>query len=616
MNEQTTTLASAHARARRTWRLTAALIATFGTLMVVGMLVVLGVSLWMALVNTATLLRDKADSVIDMLEVEITEHLSPAPDALTFLARRVARGDVDPSDTAAMRTLITGALAAAPQIMGVGFVRPDLTGLFVGRTPTGLRFGTPDFHNDPVVRAALPALARETRPAWSSPVWRDQFVDTLLVARMPLRKEGKLVGGIVTLVRVRDLSSFLNKIGNRTGVTPFILYGHNRVLAHRNLLAGFKGSVEHPLPALDAIGDPVIAHMWDPKTWHPAGLEPRPPTKARGVDHIVFYKSVTGFGPKPWIIGVHVEARVFGDSLIRLAIAAGVGVVVVILAILAALLIGRKIARPVRRLADAAHLVGSFRLDAVAPLPHSGIREINDQSTAFNSMVNGLRWFGAYVPKGLVRQLLQSSDAAAIASGSRNLTVMFTDIVGFSTYSEDRPAAEVADFLNEHFALLTDCIEAEDGTVDKFIGDSVMAFWGAPDKQKGRATRACRAALAIRAAMERANATQRADGREPVRIRIGIHSGRATVGNIGSPDRLNYTAIGDMVNVAQRMEQLGKRLVPEGGDVTILITEATRADLGPGFEVRSLGRHAVKGREEAIEVFELVAGPAATPATT
>ncbi len=617
MNEQTNRPTPVAAKAQRTWRLTVTLIATFGTLMVVGMLVVLGVSLWMAAVNTSTLLRDKADSVINMLEVQVAEHLAPAPDALTFMAKQVDSGVLDIDDAAAVRSTFVGALAAAPQIMGIGLVRPDFTGLFVGRTPTGLRFGTPDFRNDPLVRSSIPALANATTPSWSAPVWRALFVDTLLVARLPLRKGGKVIGGIVSLVRVRDLSSYLNKIGERTGATPFILYGRNRVLAHRNLLAGFKGSVKAPLPALNQIGDPVIAHIWDPKYREPSALVSRPPVSNHivdidGVGHLVFYKSVTGFGPEPWIIGVHVKARVFGDSLIRLAIAGGVGLVAVILAIVMAWLIGRRIASPVRRLADAAHLVGDFRLDSVSPLPNSGIREINDQSTAFNSMVNGLRWFGAYVPKGLVRQLLQGDGGAAIESDSRNLTVMFTDIAGFSTYSEDRPAHEVAAFLNEHFGIVTDCIEAEGGTVDKFIGDSVMAFWGAPDKQKDRAVRACRAALAIRAAIGQENAKRAAAGKAPVRMRIGIHSGHATVGNIGSPDRLNYTAIGDMVNVAQRMEQLGKDLVPDG-EVTILLTEATHADLGDGFEVRSRGRHAVKGREEEVEVFELVAGPVTAP---
>ncbi|MEQ8701547.1 MAG: hypothetical protein RLT05_33920, partial [Bauldia litoralis] len=242
MSEQTPLIVPGSAKARRTWRLTAALIGTFGSLMVFGMLIVLGVSLWVSILNTSTLLRDKADSIIDMLEVQLAEHLAPAPDALTFLAAQVEAGTINPEDPAAVRSTFVGVLGAAPQLMGIGMVRPDYSGLFVGRTPLGLRFGTPDFRNDPLVRGAIPQLGKATTPQWSAPVWRDLFVDTLLVASMPLRKSGKLIGGMVTLVRVRDLSDYLNTIGDRSGAVPFILYGTDRVLAHRNLLAGFKGS--------------------------------------------------------------------------------------------------------------------------------------------------------------------------------------------------------------------------------------------------------------------------------------------------------------------------------------------------------------------------------------
>jgi adenylate cyclase len=126
-----------------------------------------------------------------------------------------------------------------------------------------------------------------------------------------------------------------------------------------------------------------------------------------------------------------------------------------------------------------------------------------------------------------------------------------------------------------------------------------------PRKLKNRAERACRAALAIREAIERDNEVCRATGRTETRMRIGIHSGDATVGNIGSSSRINYTIIGDMVNVGQRIEQLGKVLVPKGEAVAILISETTRTDLGPEFSPRPLGSHKLKGRVGEMEVFAL-----------
>ena len=233
------------------------------------------------------------------------------------------------------------------------------------------------------------------------------------------------------------------------------------------------------------------------------------------------------------------------------------------------------------------------------------MRELDEQSSAFNAMTGALKWFQAYVPRSLVRQLVREGDLAALASGRRNVTVMFTDIAGYSTVSEGKGAAEIAALLNHHFAIVTREIEAEGGTVDKFIGDSVMAFWGAPEKQKNRAVRACRAGLAIRAGIAADNKA-RADRAElPICMRIGIHSGEATVGNIGTQDRINYTVIGDDVNVAQRLEQIGKQVTPDA-EVAISISAATVADLDSSFDIEPVGEMEVKGRTAPVRVYRLV----------
>ena len=215
------------------------------------------------------------------------------------------------------------------------------------------------------------------------------------------------------------------------------------------------------------------------------------------------------------------------------------------------------------------------------------------------------RWAASSLPRALVRQLLQAGDLAGLESDSRNVTVMFTDIAGYSTVSEGKSATEVAELLNHHFSLVTEEIEAEHGTVDKFIGDSVMAFWGAPEKQKNRAIHACRAALAIQDRIIADNRLRAESGNPPVRMRIGIHSGEATAGNIGSPSRLNYTVIGDTVNIAQRLEQLGKQVSPDA-EVAIVVSAATATDAGGGFAVEPVGDVPVKGRAAPVKVYRLL----------
>jgi class 3 adenylate cyclase len=195
-----------------------------------------------------------------------------------------------------------------------------------------------------------------------------------------------------------------------------------------------------------------------------------------------------------------------------------------------------------------------------------------------------------------------------MAPEEREVSVLFTDIAGFTAFAERLPASEVASFLNQHFTLIGRCVEAWEGTLDKYIGDSVMAFWGAPGDQPDHAARACRAALATAAALGADNEDRSARGLLPIRIHVGVHSGWAVIGDIGAPSRVNYTVVGDVVNVAERLEELARGVAGEDECACILIGGATAQQLGTGFELAPLGRRALRGRAEPLEVFQLQAG--------
>jgi len=181
------------------------------------------------------------------------------------------------------------------------------------------------------------------------------------------------------------------------------------------------------------------------------------------------------------------------------------------------------------------------------------------------------------------------------------LTVMFTDIIGFTAQSENMPAAEVAEFLNHHFDMVNSAIEAQGGTLDKYIGDSAMAFWGAPEPYPDHAARACRTALAILAAAEE---HQSQGLQPPVRVKIALHTGPLIVGNIGAKARMNYTVIGDTVNVASRIEKLCSD-EDDGSPALIIVSGETARAAGDGFNFERLGEHMVKGRHEAVEIWRL-----------
>ena len=427
----------------------------------------------------------------------------------------------------------------------------------------------------------------------------------------PVRKDGEFRGVLVAAISVRTLSEYLKRAVEHLGRNVFVLYGEERVLAHRLMAAGYPGlSLRDPLPPLDGFGDRILGRMWDRESMRPSIFELRPPLQSHvtdidGVEHVFIYRRLETYTRTPWYAGMHFPRDVVAGEVNRLQNSIIIGLIALVLSVALALLMGWRLARPVARLSSTVRLVGEMQLENIRELPRSRVRELDEQSSAFNAMTGALKWFQAYVPRSLVRQLVREGDPAALASGRRSVTVMFTDIAGYSTVSEGKGAAEIAELLNHHFAIVTGEIEAEGGTVDKFIGDSVMAFWGAPEKQKNRAIRACRAALAIRAGIAADNEARVDRAELPIRMRIGIHSGEATVGNIGTEDRINYTVIGDDVNVAQRLEQIGKQITPDA-EVAISISAATVADLDSSFDIEPVGGIEVKGRTAPVRVYRLV----------
>ncbi len=587
---------------------------SFGSLIAVSILVVLGFAVYGAARNTVDLLRDRADLGIGVLTREVEGLLESTRSQAGFVARALETGEADPDDPEQVAALLFGAMAADPAIGAIALIRPDGQALLAERTETLARVRTLDFSNDEAAATALSYGRANRKPAWMPPIYRGEDYDsTILTLQIPIYRNDRFEGLLAAALGVKALSEFLEHLSTGSAPNTFVLYGKDRVLAHRLMAAGYPGlSLEKPLPELAGFGDPVLARMWDEYWMRRSGIAPRPPLQSHlvelaGARYLFLYRQLDSYTATPLIVGAYFDTDVMSDEINRLFNSIIVGLAALVLAVLLALFIGRRLSRPVRRLSSVAHLIGELRLDDIRDLPHSRVRELDEQSNAFNSMTGALRWFQAYVPRSLVHQLMREGDLASLASDRRNVTVMFSDIAGYSTISEGKSAAEVAALLNRHFGILTSAIEAEEGTVDKFIGDSVMAFWGAPEKQKNRAIRACRAALAIREGIAADNRERESRGEPPVRVRLGIHSGQATAGNIGPPSRVNYTVIGDDVNIAQRLEQLGKQVSPDA-EVAIALSAATVADLGGLFEVEPVGEMEVKGREAPVAIYRLV-GP-------
>jgi class 3 adenylate cyclase/CHASE2 domain-containing sensor protein len=203
---------------------------------------------------------------------------------------------------------------------------------------------------------------------------------------------------------------------------------------------------------------------------------------------------------------------------------------------------------------------------------------------------------GRYLDEKVAFQLLSSDQPIELGGEMREITVWFSDIAGFSTIAEGVAPKDLVRRLNAHFSILGEAIESEGGIIDKFVGDAVVAIFGAPQRQVDHAARALRAA---RKAIGRMRAGEKETG--GFRVRIGINTGAALVGNVGSNRRFDYTAIGDAVNIAQRLEAANK----EHG-TTVLISAETAAAAGPGFLLRPVGAISVKGRTAKVEALELL----------
>mgnify|MGYP006156423313 FL=1 len=206
--------------------------------------------------------------------------------------------------------------------------------------------------------------------------------------------------------------------------------------------------------------------------------------------------------------------------------------------------------------------------------------------------------FAQYVPPAVVSRLIAQPELMRLGGEAREVTLMFTDLANFTTLSEQLSAEQTVEVLTAYFNAMTPIVHATGGTVDKFIGDAVMAFWGAPLDDPQHAEHAVTAAIAMQQAMQVLVADLRARGLPPIHMRIGLHTGRVVVGNVGSEQRFSYTAIGDAVNLAARLEGANKAF-----GTGILLSAATAAQLPSSVALRALDDVVVKGKTEPVRVF-------------
>lgn len=562
--------------------------------------------------NTNDLLADKSVLLVRGLEDPVRGVLEPVRRQVDAIGQLIEADRVSPGDVDALTRVMTGSLAATPQASAILFVTPDLREITVARDEAGLpAVTTRDASTNDQLREALAEAELRTAPGsyWWDPVFVSRSRTTVASVHRPIHIDGRFAGLLIAGVSMQELSRRAAETSAREGVTTF-LKSADKILAHPRLADAHPDlGPDEPTVAPDRVGDPVVAAM---DQAHPIpGLDK---TKAEGVtvtmadavagqSYVFFEKPLHGFGRQRLSVVAYVPLNLVDRELMRLTWSGLVGLAVLAIAILVAVLLGRGIGRPIRDMAESSQAITSLQFADAKPMRSSPIRELSDQARAFNAMLSALRWFELYVPRRLVRRLMAEGEPGA-PFANRTIAVLFADIIDYTQMTETWTPERVATMLNGHFALLAGPIEAEDGIIDKYMGDCLMAFWieGATDSGLDVARRAARAAIAIGAALEAENRRRREAGETPIRVRIGLHAGEALVGNIGAPGRINFTVVGRTVNVAQRLERLARETDDGEAGAIVAMSAAVAAALDPDT-VERIGRRQVHGIRNHVEVF-------------
>jgi len=352
-----------------------------------------------------------------------------------------------------------------------------------------------------------------------------------------------------------------------------------------------------PPPEIAALLASPLVHGLDPR--HPkAGGE----LNVNGQRYLATLRelSVAEGGTEGWLVAVvvpeaHYTADLVSFERLFLLVFGGTLIAVLSIGVLTLRIVQRGLARVVKTTA---------RMRQFEFGPEQGrsrLLEIDELVTGLERAKTAMRAMGKYIPVDLVRRLYERNEEPALGGELRALTLMFSDIEGFTTLSEHLPPDQLARHLGDYLEAMTSAVQATSGTIDKYIGDAVMAFWNAPTLLEDHARHACDAVLACKAATAALYASPTWQGLPPLITRFGVHTAEVMVGNFGARSRLAYTALGDGVNLAARLEPLCKQY-----GVTALVSEATVRRAGNEFVFRRVDRVAVKGKAESIDVYELL----------
>ena len=437
-------------------------------------------------------------------------------------------------------------------------------------------------------------------------IWTDLVVYTStkqpgIAAAYPIiARDGHFVGTVAANITTQQLSDFLAGLDLGPSGVGLIVDERDQIIAYPDASRAIRqDGLKLSLVKAGDLAEPKIS---DAFAAYRASPSPLVHFVSGGRRHLASFSGLPDAFGKKWLLAIIVLEDDFVGTLkenTRDIVLVGIGLMV--LGMIGLAVLSNWISSPLSRLGDEIRKIQKFDLSGPVVM-NARVVEVGDLINSLNMMKRALRTFGMFVPRDLVRELVASGRPIELGGQHRNLTVMFTDVADFTGLSERMEAGDLLVHVSRHLAAISECVGDQDGTVDKYIGDAVMAFWGAPNPQEDHALRACIAVLHAKRRQALLNEEWAAAGLPTMFVRIGLHTAEVIVGNIGSTQRMSYTAVGDGVNVASRLEGVNKVYGTQ-----ICISEAVVKAAGDSLLVRSLDVVAVKGRKAGEKIYELVA---------
>lgn len=419
--------------------------------------------------------------------------------------------------------------------------------------------------------------------------------------RMPIggMREGVVAGDIL----IGEAETMLRQQGLGKSGVAFLFDDAGRVIAHPELSEWFSARhTGHGLAELPRVSDvDKVGATTAIAAWRRTGVGEQFFKDHDGRKYLAAIRPIIIAGTADLRVVVFAPIDEFYSEIVAERRSLIIVAIVLLLAALpAAFLIGNRLSLSLRILAREVERIQRFRFSTM-PRLRSPIREIDDLGRSVYTMRSLVQTFSNFVPKRLVQQLVETGDSMELGGTRREATILFTDVENFTPLTEDRDPTQVMLYTSRYFAAMSNVIAAHQGTVDKFIGDAVMGIWNAPVEQDDHVLHACEAVLRCIEVNEALNEEFEREGWPAYNTRFGLHVGDAMIGNIGSSDRMNYTALGATVNLASRLETLNKDY-----GTWVLVSQAVKDVAQSRFGFRSVGSVKPKGFAKAIGVYELL----------